>query len=68
MLKFIRELLTTEEIKEALIAQGGEDVVVVQMREPIESLTHLVIASGRSTRHLRKMSDSVVQAVSPTPM
>ena len=61
-------LLTTEEIKEALIAQGGENVVIVQMREQIESMTHLVIASGRSTRHLRKMSDSIVQAVSRTSM
>ena len=61
-------LLTTEEIKEALIAQGGENVVIVLMREPIESMTHLVITSGRSTRHLRKMSDSIVQAVSRTSM
>ena len=34
------------------------------MREPIESMTHLILASGRSTRHLRKMSDTIVQAVS----
>jgi hypothetical protein len=33
------------------------------MREPIETLTHLVVASGRSTKHIRKMSDSIVQAV-----
>jgi ribosomal silencing factor RsfS len=61
--KRCRVLLTTEEIKEALIAQGGIDVVVVEMREPIETLTHLVVASGRSTKHIRKMSDSIVQAV-----
>jgi ribosomal silencing factor RsfS len=61
---FYRVLLTHDEIKEALIAQGGIDVVVVEMREPIESMTHLILASGRSTRHLRKMSDTIVQAVS----
>jgi ribosomal silencing factor RsfS len=61
---FFRVLLTHDEIKEALIAQGGIDVVVVEMREPIESMTHLILASGRSTRHLRKMSDTIVQAVS----
>lgn len=45
------------------MAQGGIDVVIVEMREPIETLTHLVVTSGRSTKHIRKMSDSIVQAV-----
>jgi ribosomal silencing factor RsfS len=58
-------LLTTEEIRVALEAQGAEDVRVVSMKFRIESISHLVIASGRSTRHLAKMSHSIVQAVRP---
>jgi ribosomal silencing factor RsfS len=43
--------------------QGAEDVRVVPMKYPFLNITHLVIASGRSTRHVAKMSLSIVQAV-----
>ena len=37
---------------------------IIEMRQPLDTITHLVIATGRSLKHLRKMSDSIVQAVS----
>ena len=61
---FRRILLTTEEIRDALVAQGGIDVKIIEMRQPLDTITHLVITTGRSLKHLRKMSDSIVQAVS----
>ena len=57
------KLLTAEEIKDALIRLGGEDVVVVPLLEKLDTITELVIASGRSMRQIRKMSDVVVRAL-----
>ena len=37
---------------------------IIEMRQPLDTITHLVITTGRSLKHLRKMSDSIVQAVS----
>jgi ribosome-associated protein len=57
------ELLTGEEIRLALEQQGGEDVRVMDVKGRLDTIRTFVIASGRSSRHLRKMGDSVVSAL-----
>ncbi len=56
-------ILTPEEVKESLISQGAENVLVLPLRESIDTISAFVIATGRSHRHIRKMSESVVIAV-----
>ena len=56
-------LLTSEEIKEALVKQGGEDVTVVAVKGRLDTIKEFVVASGRTSRHLRKMAESIVAAV-----
>lgn len=56
-------LLTSEEIRDALIKVGGENVVVVPLREKIDTISELVLVSGRSARQIRKMATMIVQAL-----
>jgi ribosome-associated protein len=56
-------LLTTDDISTALTAQGAENVVVIPLKPKLDSISEFVVATGRSTRHLRKMSDSIVTAL-----
>ena len=58
-----RTLLTENEIKEALERQGAENVDVVHLQKPLDTITKMIFATGKSTRHLKKMSDSIVRAV-----
>ena len=55
--------MTVDEITSALERQGGEEITVIKLDRPIDSISHFIIASGRSVRHLRKMSSSLVSAV-----
>ena len=64
---YCRQLLTGEEIRQALENQGGEDVRVVPVRGRLDTIAELVVASGRSSRHLRKMAESIVSAVRRRP-
>ena len=57
-------LLTSAEIKVALVKQGGEDVTIVAVKGRLDTIKEFVVASGRTSRHLRKMAESIVQAVS----
>jgi len=56
-------LLEPEEIQEALTKLGGEDAVVVKLKQRMDTITAMVFVTGRSTRHLRKMADIVVKAL-----
>lgn len=55
--------LSSSEIKTALEKQGGERVVVLNLPEGMDNIRKYVVVSGRSTKHLRKMADSIVAAV-----
>ena len=57
------KLLTSEEIKAALTKLGGEDVVVVKLLDKLDTISEMVIATGRSLRQIRKMADVVVRTL-----
>lgn len=58
------KLLTLEEVEKVLVSQGGENVRIVDMQgESLGNISNFVIASGRSARHLNKMSTTIVQAL-----
>jgi len=57
------QLLTPEEIKKALVSLGGEDVVCITLSEKLDTITDMIIATGKSTRQIKKMSDVIVQAL-----
>lgn len=59
-----RQLLSLNEIVVALTKMGGENIVEIKLVDKIDTITHCVIATGNSRRHLRKMADIVVEAVS----
>ena len=56
-------LLTGKEIQEALVRLGGEEVVVVPLLEKLDTITELVIVTGRSVRQIQKMANVVVHAL-----
>lgn len=58
-----REWLTLDEIKHALETEGGLDIDVVELKEPMDTITHLVFVTGHTGRHLRRMADILVRAV-----
>ena len=68
LLLFCSKNITHEEVTKYLEAQGGENVIVLDLKGALDEFRHMVIASGRSLRHIRKMSESIVHAVSSTHM
>lgn len=59
-------MLTPEEVRDSLESQGAENVIILPLKEHIETITHFVIGTGRSHRQIRKMTESIVMAVSVT--
>ena len=57
-------LLTSEEIITALESLGGEDIKQVTVNGKLDTITELVVVTGRSSRHMRMMGDALVAAVS----
>jgi ribosomal silencing factor RsfS len=51
-------------VKLLLESQGADSVIILQLAEQQMDISHFIIASGRSTRHLRKMAESIIVAVS----
>lgn len=49
---------------EALEKQGAVNVMAIKLANKLEDMTHMILATGKSPRHMRKMSESIVQAVS----
>ena len=56
-------LLKPEEVQLYLTSQGAEKCIVLNINGFAE-FKYFVIATGRSVRHIRKMSESIVSAVS----
>jgi len=42
---------------------GGENVIAMALPEKIDTVTDMIIVSGRSAKHLKKLADTVVTAV-----
>lgn len=59
----IRVMLTPQEVKESLESQGAENVLIIPLKEHIETISNFVIATGKSHRQIRKMTESIVMAV-----
>lgn len=59
-----RVLLTEEEIKSYLQGQGAENVVQIDLKGRLGTLSSFIIATGRSRRQIFKISQGIVQAVS----
>ena len=56
--------MSTTEIKTALDSLGAEKIVVIKLVKPLEEMTHMIIGTGKSPRHLVKMATTIVRAVS----
>lgn len=56
-------LLTPDEITSALEKLGGEDIRVVDISGKLDNIKFMVMVTGQTTRHLKKLSDVVVKAV-----
>jgi ribosomal silencing factor RsfS len=56
-------MLTIEEVRQSLESQGAEDIAIVDLKGRLANLKYFLIATGRSTRQIRKMSESIVSAV-----
>jgi len=50
-------------VREYLTSQGAENAIVLTINGDLDQFKKFVIATGRSTRHIRKMSQSVVTAL-----
>jgi ribosomal silencing factor RsfS len=55
--------LTTAEIMSALEKHGATNIVEIRLKEKIDTIGDVVIASGASRRHLKKMAETIVAAV-----
>jgi hypothetical protein len=78
-LTVVRQLLTIEEITDALRKLKGTDIVTVPLKQKMGTISHFIIVSGRnlvllcnlnhfhipgeSRRHLKTMASSLVTAV-----
>lgn len=58
-----RVFIKSEEIKLALERQGAEDIKIIKLNKKLDSISEFIFASGRSSRHLRVMGDSIVTAL-----
>ena len=59
-----RVSLTEAELVEALTRLGGINICSIDLKGKLDNIEKFIIVTGTSTRHLRKMSDVVVKAVS----
>lgn len=57
------QLLTTAEIEKALELQGGKNIVSMDIKGNLDTIKQFVIVTGRSSRHMRKMADTIVSAL-----
>ena len=56
--------MTELELTEALTRLGGSNICSVDLKGKLDDIEKFIIVTGTSTRHLRKMSDAIVKAVS----
>ena len=57
------QLLTSNEVIEALDVLGAENIVSIPLIPKLDTISEFIIASGRSLKHMKKMSDTLVQAL-----
>jgi ribosomal silencing factor RsfS len=57
------ELLTVDEMVAAVTAEGGVDVVALDLAERSVLGDHMCFATGRAAPHLRRMADMLVDAM-----
>lgn len=55
--------LTMDEVTNFLESNGAENVQVIKLSEPLDSLTHFIIASASSPRLIRKLLAAVVDVI-----
>lgn len=55
--------MTTAEIMSALEKHGATNIVEIRLKEKIDTIGDVVIATGASRRHLKKMAETIVAAV-----
>jgi ribosome-associated protein len=56
-------LLSSSEIVTALEKMGGIDVKSVPLTRKFDNIKEMIIVTGSSTRHIKKMADAIVQAL-----
>lgn len=61
--EFLRTLLTSKEIVDYLEGNGAENVVVINIKGKFDTFEEMIIASGKSRRHLTKLSTSISKSV-----
>lgn len=59
----IRQYFTPEEVASVMQTMKGIDVKIVQINGKLQGITHFIIGSGESTRHLQNMADVLVRSV-----
>ncbi len=59
----MRTLLSSKEIADALTKMGAIDIRQIPLTRQLDNIQEFIIASGTSTRHIRKMSGAIVQAL-----
>lgn len=58
-----RQYFTPEEVASMMENLKGMDVRVVKINGKLDGITHFIIGSGESSRHLQTMADSLVRSV-----
>lgn len=57
------QLLTSQEVIDALKGLDAENIVLIPLTPKLDTISEFIIASGRSLKHLRKMSEIIVKAL-----
>jgi len=59
----IGELLTVQEVVEALNHLNGENVISMDVSEKVDIFQYLIFVSGNSVRQMKRMADVIVEAL-----
>lgn len=59
----LRSYIEPEELKEFLEQNGGENVVILNLKKPLVDISTFVIASFPSTRLIRKAAEAIKENV-----
>ena len=60
----VNQLFSPDEIKTALELHRAENIVLLKLKKKLLSIDMFIIATGKTPRHLRNMSDTIVKGVS----
>ena len=56
--------LSAEEVKAYLESNGAEEVIVLPLKQPLDTIRSFVIGSASSSRLIRRLLEAVVDNVS----